>query len=76
MYTYEYEKVSCDFGGFGLFNGNIYGIDNYKQIIEERSSKGWRYIGFIPTKQRGTGHIQELDLIFERTVESDNYENK
>lgn len=66
MYRYEYEKVIISMNGFGLFNGNIYRIDDYKQIIEERASKGWRYVGFIPTKQRGTGHIQELDLIFEK----------
>lgn len=43
MYKYEYETVSCDFGG-------------------------WRYVGYIPTKQRGTGHTQELDLIFEKVI--------
>lgn len=64
MYKYEYEKVSCDFGGIGLFNGNIYRIEDYKQIIEERAKNGWRYVGYIPIKQRGTGHIQELELIF------------
>ena len=26
---------------------------------------GWRYVGCIPTKQRGIGHTQEIDLIFE-----------
>ncbi len=31
-----------------------------------RASDGWRYVGYIPTKQRGTGHMQELDLIFEK----------
>lgn len=66
MYIYEYEKVYIEFSGFGLFNGNIYGIDDYRKIIEQRASKGWRYVGFIPTKQRGTGHIEEIDLIFEK----------
>lgn len=68
MYTYEYEKIKCSFNGIGPFNGNIYEIEDYKTIIEERSSKGWRYIGYIPTKQRGTGHIQELELIFEKQI--------
>ena len=68
MYKYEYEKISCDFSGIGLFNGNIYRIEDYKQIIEERANNGWRYVGYIPTKQRGTGHIQELELIFEKKV--------
>lgn len=66
MYQYEYEKVICEFNGYGLFNGNVYGIDDYKSIIETRAKEGWRYVGYIPTKQRGTGHIQELELIFEK----------
>ena len=66
MYKYEYEKVIIEFSGFGLFNGNVYGIEDYRNIIDKRASEGWRYVGFIPTKQRGTGHIEEIDLIFEK----------
>lgn len=66
MYKYEYEKVSCDLNGWGMFSGNVYGIDDYKKIIEEKANNGFRYVGFIPTKQRGTGHIEELELIFEK----------
>ena len=68
MYKYEYETVSCDFGGWGLGSGNIYSIGDYRSIIDERAAKGWRYVGFIPTKQRCTGHTQELDLIFEKII--------
>lgn len=68
MYKYEYEKVSCDLNGWGMFSGNVYAIDDYKQIIEEKAKNGFRYVGFIPTKQRGTGHIQELELIFEKEI--------
>ena len=71
MYKYSYEKIRCDFNGWGAFNGNIYSIESYKEIIDEKAKSGWRYVGFIPTKQRGTGHIQELDLIFEMK-ENDN----
>ena len=66
MYKYEYETVRCDFGGWCLGSGNIYSIEDYRPIIAERAKQGWRYVGYIPTKQRGTGHIQELDLIFEK----------
>lgn len=66
MYTYEYEKVIIEFSGIGLFSGNVYNIEEYKDIIEKRAKDGWRYVGFIPTKQRGTGHIEEIDLIFEK----------
>lgn len=68
MYTYEYETVSCDFGGWGFVSGNVYSIDNYRSIINQRAEDGWRYVGYIPTMQRGTGHIQELDLIFEKEI--------
>ena len=66
MYKYEYESVSCDFGGWGIGSGNIYEIGEYRPIIEKRASEGWRYVGYIPTRQRGTGHIQEIDLVFEK----------
>lgn len=68
MYRYEYETVSCDFGGLGFGSGNIYSIEDYRSIIDRRASEGWRYVGHIPTKQRGTGHTQELDLIFEKEI--------
>ena len=66
MYKYEYEKVVSNFKGWGAFNGNIYNIDEYQEIINKRAESGWRYVGYIPTKQRGTGHIEEFDLIFEK----------
>ena len=70
MYKYEYETVRCDFGGWGwgLGSGNIYSIEDYRSIINKRAEQGWRYVGYIQTKQRGTGHTQELDLIFEKEI--------
>lgn len=68
MFRYEYEKVRCDFTGLGLFAGNVYELENYRQVIDQRARDGWRYVGYMPTKQRGTGHIEELDLIFEKEV--------
>ena len=67
MYKYEYEKVTCQLKSWGVVAGNVYSINEHKKIIEKRANSGWRYVGFIPTKQRGTGHIQELELIFEKT---------
>ena len=66
MYRYEYETISCNFGGWGFVSGNVYNIENYRSVIEKRAGDGWRYVGDIPTKQRGTGHTQEMDLIFEK----------
>ena len=68
MYKYEYESVRCDFGGWGPFAGNVYSIDDYRSVISRRAQMGWRYVGYIPTEQRGTGHVQSLDLIFEKEV--------
>lgn len=69
MYRYEYETVSFDFGGWGIGSGNIYSIEDYRTIIDKRAADGWRYVGFVPTRQRGTGHTQEIDLIFEKQVQ-------
>ena len=39
--TGEYETVSCDFGGWGLGSGNIYGIEDYRSTIKkERLADG------------------------------------
>lgn len=66
MYRYEYETVRFDFGGWGFGSGNVYAVEEYRPILEARAKEGWRYVGWIPTKQRGTGHVEELDLIFEK----------
>ena len=52
----------------GAFGGNVYSIEDYRSIINARAEQGWRFVACIPTKQRGTGHTQELDLIFEKEV--------
>ena len=68
MYKYEYETVVCSFSSWGLGAGNVYSVENYREIINSRAADGWRYVGFIPTEQRGTGHTEELDLIFEKEI--------
>ena len=71
MYKYEYVTVSIDFEGWGFGAGNLYGIEDYRSIIDKKAKDGWRYVGCIPTKQRGTGHTEEMDLIFEKRVSPD-----
>lgn len=39
MYKYEYEIVSCDFGGWGFGSGNVYEIDDYRSIIDKRAKE-------------------------------------
>ena len=66
MYIYEYERVRSDFSGWGLGAGNVYEAEEYKMVIDRRAREGWRYVGFLPAVQRGTGHIEEMDLVFEK----------
>ena len=69
MYTYEYESVEVAMDGWGPLAGNNYSMTaDHRAIIQARAQKGWRYVGYIPTRQRGTGHIQQLDLIFEKEL--------
>ncbi len=68
MYEYDYVKVKCKSTGWGGFAGGVYSMENYRRIIDERAKEGWRFAGFIPSKQRATGHIQELDLVFEKII--------
>lgn len=65
-YVYRYQTVKCEFFTWGLAGGNVYETQGHREIIEQMAAQGWRYAGFIPTKQRGTGHIAEIDLIFEK----------
>ena len=69
MFRYEYETVEVGLSGWGPFGGNDYCLmADHREIINTRAENGWRYAGYIPTRQRGTGHVQELDLIFEKEV--------
>ena len=69
MYVYEFERVSSQLTGWGLGSGNKYGSGDYREVIARRARAGWRYVGFLPAVQRGTGHIQEMDLVFEKEKE-------
>ena len=68
MYKYEYETVWYNTEGWGPVNGLNYEIRPYRDLIQKRAEQGWRYVGYIPTRQRGTGHTEEIDLIFEKEV--------
>jgi len=65
MYIYEYERISSVFSSLGA-SGTKFGTEEYKEIIKKRASQGWRYVGFIPAIQWGSGHIGEIDLVFEK----------
>jgi len=69
MYIYEFERIVAELSGWGLMGGNCYGTDEYRSIIQARAKNGWRYVGFLPAVQRGSGHIEEMDLVFEKEAD-------
>lgn len=68
MLEYAFERVSAGLGGYGLFGGVRMETEGHREVICRRAAEGWRYVGFIPASQRGTGHIEEMDLVFEREM--------
>lgn len=62
MLEYAFEKVT----GCGFWATVV---SDHQEIIQKRARQGWRFAGWIPTKQKGYGYIAEIDLIFERETE-------
>ena len=61
MKKYEYVEVKI-----GRFVGAK--SEEHRQIIDEYASKGYRFVGYIPTVIRDYGTITVMDLIFEIDV--------
>ena len=68
MYKYEFETIAAGFSGWSPVSGNKYATDNYRDLINKRAEDGWRFVCVVPTIQRGTGHIEEMDLVFEKQI--------
>lgn len=64
MKKVEFVRIKSHIDGFGLGKGVKYTFEDYREKIEEYLEKGWDYCGYVPVKQRGTGDIEEIDLIF------------
>lgn len=39
--------------------------EEHRQIIDDYASRGYRYVGYIPTVLTDYGKIKDIDLIFE-----------
>lgn len=59
MKMYEYVNVKI-----GKFIGAK--SEEHRAIIDEYASKGYRYVGWIPTEIRDYGTIKSMDLVFEK----------
>lgn len=43
----------------------------HRKIIDEYAAKGYRYVGYIPTKIDVYGKMDNIDLIFEMEIEKE-----
>ena len=56
MYTYEYERIRVYTARVQWANSKSETTGS-REIINRRAKAGWRYVGFIPTTQLGTGPL-------------------
>lgn len=65
MCKYEYVSISAK----GVVTLNY---AEHRKIIDDYARRGYRYVGYIPTKQTAGfgGAIVEMDLIFEKAEKS------
>ncbi len=68
MLEYEFEEIACDDGGGGYSLLGGFGMETvaHREIIARRAAEGWRYAGYVPRRQRGSGYMETIDLVFER----------
>ncbi|MGL5296849.1 MAG: DUF4177 domain-containing protein [Culicoidibacterales bacterium] len=57
MYTYVYVSVQA---------GTIFVRGKHREIIDEYSKKGWRFVAAIPNACGSNGQITSHDLVFEK----------
>lgn len=67
-YEYEFERLELSASGYSLFGGVGIQLEGHQERICRRGREGWRYAGFLPVEQRATGHIEAVELIFERPI--------
>jgi len=58
MFKYEYVTIDNEALIASKFT-------QHRDIIDKYAKKGYRYVGFVPTKSDGYGRIKKMDLIFE-----------
>jgi len=59
MFKYEYVTIKVKRGFTSVT------ISEHRSIIDDYAQKGFRYVGYIPTKESGYGILAEIDLVFE-----------
>lgn len=59
---YEYVQIQT-----GRMDGSKSG--EIRQAINDYAAKGFRYVGFVPTRENDRGRTTDMDLIFEKDAE-------
>lgn len=62
MKQYEYAQIHI-----GRMDGSKSG--EIRQAIDDYAAKGYRYAGFVPTRENDRGRTTDMELIFEKDVE-------
>ena len=68
MLEYKFVPVSPEVSGWNLMGVRRDSVE-HREVIVRMAQEGWRYVGFLPSSQRGDGFIVEMDLIFEREAQ-------
>lgn len=68
MLEYEFEEIWCDEGKrtWGPLGGFSMDSTAHQEVIRRRAAEGWRYVGFLPKRQRAAGFLEIIDMVFER----------
>lgn len=67
MKKVEFVRIKSELCGYGLGKGSKYSFEGVEKIIKERIENGWSFEGYIPIETRGTGDIETMSLIFQKT---------
>ena len=65
MYYYEYVEVHIS----GIIMGGR--SQEHREIINKYSTKGFRYVGFIPSNIDSYGKFIDIELIFEKEIKEE-----
>ena len=64
-------RIKATLVTYGDMKGLQYTFGDIRDVITDKLSEGYNYCGFVPVILRGTGEMDEIDLIFERDVNKD-----
>ncbi len=61
---YDFETLELSAGGYSLFGGVGIQLEGHREVILRRAREGWHYAGWLPLRQRATGHVEAIELVF------------